>query len=95
MLFSTSLRGALLALASAGLWGGGDFSDGLAARRLNPLQVLALASFSGCVVLLGCLLLARESFMSLPGTLWAAGAGVSGALGSAALCLAAIGLITL
>ena len=85
MLLSTNLLGALLALASAGLWGGGDFSGGFAARRLSPILVLALASFSGCVVLLACLLAARESFMSLPGTLWAVGAGASGALGTAAL----------
>ena len=85
MLLSINLFGALLALASAGLWGGGDFSGGFAARRLNPLQVLALASFSGCVVMLGCLAVARESFMSLPGTLWAMGAGASGAVGSTAL----------
>jgi uncharacterized membrane protein len=85
MLLSTNLLGVLLALVSAGLWGGGDFSGGLAARRLNPVQVLALASFSGCIVLLGCLLIAREPFMSPRGTLWAMGAGVSGALGSAAL----------
>jgi uncharacterized membrane protein len=85
MLLSTNVLGALLALASAGLWGGGDFSGGLAARRLNSLQVLVLASFSGCVVMLGCLWLTGEGLMSTRGMLWAIGAGASGALGSASL----------
>ena len=85
MLLSTNILGALLALASAGLWGGGDFSGGVAARRLHPFQALALASGSGSVILLACLLAAGEGPMSLRGSLWALGAGAAGALGSAAL----------
>ena len=85
MLISTQLLGALCALASAGLWGGGDFAGGFATRRNSQFQVLALASFSGLVVLVGGALVRHEALLSPRGMLWAMAAGLAGAVGTAAL----------
>ena len=41
-----------------------DFTGGLATRRSTPFHVLALSSLSGIVILVGCVLLTRESFPS-------------------------------
>ena len=85
MLLPASLLGVLFALTSAVVWGGGDFTGGLATRRSSPFHVLALASLSGMAVLLVCVLLWRESFPSWRTVLWSALAGASGAVGIAAL----------
>lgn len=82
---SSDLAGILLALTSALVWGSGDFSGGLATRRNNQFQVLALSAFSGALILLVFVLLRNEALPSLADTMWAALAGVSGALGIAAL----------
>jgi drug/metabolite transporter (DMT)-like permease len=85
MLPPASLLGVLFALTSAAVWGGGDFTGGLATRRSSQFHVLALASLSGMAVLLVCVLLWRESFPSWRSIVWAALAGASGAIGIAAL----------
>jgi drug/metabolite transporter (DMT)-like permease len=85
MIAPASLLGVLFALASAVVWGGGDFTGGLATRRSSQFHVLALASVSGMGVLFACVLLWRESFPSWPSILWSALAGASGAVGIAAL----------
>jgi drug/metabolite transporter (DMT)-like permease len=85
MIAPASLLGVLFALASAVVWGGGDFTGGLATRRSSQFHVLALASVSGMGVLLACVLVWRESFPSWPSILWSALAGASGAVGIAAL----------
>ncbi len=81
---ASSLSGILLALVSAIVWGSGDFSGGYASRRQSQFQVLALAAFSGLVVLIIAALIWHEGFPSPAGMLWAAAAGLSGALGIAA-----------
>ncbi len=80
-----SLLGILFALTSAAVWGGGDFSGGVATRRSHQFQVLVLSAFSGLVVLLVLALLKGESLPSIQGTVYAMGAGLTGALGLACL----------
>ncbi len=75
------LFGAAMALLSAMVWGSGDFSGGLAARRGSPYQALALVSLTGLVCLLLLTLATHESWPSGVTLAWCAAAGVSGALG--------------
>lgn len=79
-----NLLGAVFALLSATAWGSGDFSGGLAARKSNRYQVLTLASLSGMVVLVFCVLIRGEGLPSPNSILWGAMAGAAGALGMAA-----------
>jgi drug/metabolite transporter (DMT)-like permease len=81
----TNLVGIFFALASAAVWGGGDFSGGQAARKSHQYQVLMLASLSG-ILLLGIFAIVRgESLPSGRNFFWGAMAGSAGALGMAAL----------
>lgn len=77
--------GILLALASAVVWGSGDFAGGRAARRADVFQVLALSAVSGIVLLVVCAGLWREALPARQSVAWAAAAGVTGAVGIAAL----------
>lgn len=77
--------GVILALAAAAMWGGADFAGGLASRRTNHLAVLALSRLSGLVLLGAMAMVMRESLPPLRSAGWAAAAGLSGALGIAAL----------
>jgi drug/metabolite transporter (DMT)-like permease len=80
-----------LALLSALLFGGGDFSGGFAVRRgtatgrHRPFQVLAWSALSGALALGALAWWTREPLPSRASLLWAAGAGLSGALGLVAL----------
>jgi drug/metabolite transporter (DMT)-like permease len=71
------------ALASAAVWGTGDFAGGMAARRNRPIQVLLIASLTGLLALIPLAVLRRESLPDLVGIGWSALAGVSGGLGIA------------
>ncbi len=84
-MFSTDWLGILAALTAALVWGGGDFSGGLATRQNGPFHVLVLSALSGIVLLAACMVVWREPFPSLANILWAALAGGSGAMGIAAL----------
>lgn len=77
--------GVLLAVASALVWGSGDFCGGRAATRLDPFQVLFLAAVSGMVMLVSAAALTGESFALSASLLWAAGAGLAGGGGIVAL----------
>ena len=70
----------VLALAAAALWGAGDFFGGLASRRLSVLTVLFWSQLVG---LLGLVVWIVVSGAARPGggLLYAAGAGVAGAIG--------------
>lgn len=72
-------------MLSAIIWGCGDFSGGVAARRHDPFQVLALAAISGSAILIILMLLNAEPIPTLEDILWSTAAGVSGAMGIAAL----------
>lgn len=76
-----------LGLASALIWGGGDFCGGLATRRGALVPVLVVAQASGLVLLL-LLSLATGERAPGPGALaWAVAAGAAGMVGIAALYL--------
>jgi drug/metabolite transporter (DMT)-like permease len=77
--------GISFALLSAVLFGGGDFGGGFATRRRHPVQVLAWSALSGFVVLGSLAWVVGEPLPSLGTALWAAGAGLAGALGLVAL----------
>lgn len=70
----------VLALAAAALWGAGDFFGGLATRRLSVLTVLFWSQLVG---LLGLVVWIGVSGAARPGSglLYAAGAGIAGAVG--------------
>ena len=85
MPFPANVLGILFALTSALVWGGGDFSGGLATRRNSQFQVLALSALSGIVLLLVFAAARQEAFPSLPSSIWAMLAGACGAVGIAAL----------
>jgi drug/metabolite transporter (DMT)-like permease len=74
----------VLALCAAALWGTGDFLGGLAARRASVLTVLFWSQLAGLV---GLLVWTAASGSARPGAglLFAAGAGVAGAVGLGAL----------
>jgi drug/metabolite transporter (DMT)-like permease len=73
--------GTLSALTAALIWGVGDFSGGLAARRQNHYQVLYISIWGSLAVLIACSLVWDNAFPSPRSILFAALAGVSGSLG--------------
>ena len=75
---------ALIALASSAVWGTADFFAGVKSRTIAPSAVVALTQ--GCaLVALSAVLLARHTGLSPSftgnGPLWAAAAGLAGAVG--------------
>lgn len=77
--------GIFLALMSAAVWGSGDFAGGLATRRSHQFQVLAMSALSGIVMLVMLAALFREASPSASSLIWAASAGLAGAIGIASL----------
>ena len=76
---------ALLALSGAVLWGVGDFLGGFASRRLTVLAVLAISQGAGFAGVALWLALSGDPFPGVVELLPAAGAGVAGLVGLAAL----------
>ena len=74
-----------LGLASAIVWGTGDFAGGIATRRARPFQVVALVSLVGFIALLIASVLSGASMPAASDWGWAIGAGVAGAIGVTAL----------
>ncbi len=79
------LLGAIYALIAAVLYGGADFSGGVAARRLNNYQVLLLTSLVGVLVLIVLALLWREGLPTITSIVNASLASIFGAIGLATL----------
>jgi drug/metabolite transporter (DMT)-like permease len=79
------LLGLLFGIASALIWGTGDFAGGLASRRYSPFQVLALVSLTGLALFLLLAWLTGGGIPPARDWAWSAGAGLSGAIGIAAL----------
>ena len=77
--------GVIFALTSAVVWGTGDFSGGVATRIQNQFQVLFLMTIPGIVVLAIIAAVIGEPFPTLKDAIWSLCAGISGALGVAAL----------
>jgi drug/metabolite transporter (DMT)-like permease len=80
-----NLIGVALALAAAIVWGGGDFSGGLASRRISAFQVLALSAASGLLLLVVFALARGEPMPQREAAVFALAAGVAGSIGLAAL----------
>jgi drug/metabolite transporter (DMT)-like permease len=78
---NNSLLGLIFGLASALIWGGGDFSGGMAARRIHTIQVMAITSFAGLAAMLTLALLTGESWLHGVDYAWAGAAGAIGAVG--------------
>jgi drug/metabolite transporter (DMT)-like permease len=85
MIFSENFLGILLAFTSAIVWGSGDFSGGLAARKNTPFQVLALSALSGTFILIVFAILWREAIPGYQSIIWSLLAGTCGAIGIASL----------
>ncbi|MFL5496277.1 MAG: EamA family transporter [Gemmatimonadales bacterium] len=75
----------LLALASALLYGAGDFTGGLATRRTGVLPVLVVSQLSGLVLLLLLLPFLPAASPSRADLLWGLSAAVTGSVGVALL----------
>lgn len=84
MFIPENFLGVFLALTSAVVWGGGDFTGGYATRRDSQYHVLVVSALSGLVILVIAAALLGEGFPSLRGMLWAMLAGMAGAVGIAA-----------
>ena len=72
---------AAFALSAAAAWGSGDFSNGLAARRVGPFQTVLISYSVGLVGLLIVALISAEQLPPAADLAWGALAGLSGALG--------------
>jgi drug/metabolite transporter (DMT)-like permease len=73
------------AVAAAAAFGGGDFSGGLATRRVSVLVVVAGAQLSGLVVLALAFAVVSVDAPTLAGLALAIAAGLAGAIGLASL----------
>jgi drug/metabolite transporter (DMT)-like permease len=81
----TPLLGILLSLTAALSWGGGDFSGGLATRKINQFQVMFLSAPTSLGVLLVCGLVLEAGLPSGRDAILSLSAGVLGAAGLASL----------
>jgi drug/metabolite transporter (DMT)-like permease len=77
--------GVTLALASALIWGGGDFSGGLASRKAKSLHVLIIGGLAALVFLILLTVLFGEGIPSVRSLGFGALAGLCGMAGLAAL----------
>lgn len=72
-------------LASAAVWGAGDFSGGFASKRGNVYTVVLLSQLVGLVCLLGLTLLVERSLPPAQELLFGGVAGLAGVVGILAL----------
>jgi drug/metabolite transporter (DMT)-like permease len=78
------LAAVIFGLIGALSWGSGDFSGGVAAKRMNTFVVLVVAHTTGLILLVALALLSGEPFPSPLNLLWGGAAGLVGAIGLAA-----------
>src|SRR5512134_2325185 len=81
MLNGSEFAAVIFGLASAATWGVGDFSGGLASRRVPVLTVTLLSQAAGLVLLVGLALLWGERWPSGSDAGWGALAGIFGFIG--------------
>ena len=90
--------GLLFGLAAALAFGGGDFTGGLASRRVAGLTVVAVAQATGFLLLLGLVAVAHTPQPDAGSLLLAAGAGAFGGIGLLALyrglAMGSMGVVT-
>jgi drug/metabolite transporter (DMT)-like permease len=80
-----TLAAAGLSLGAAAVWGAGDFAGGIAAKRANVFNVVAVAHGCGFLLMLLMALLTREPIPPGVDLMWGAAAGIVGAFGITAL----------
>ena len=73
--------GVLCGLLSGIVWGGADFSGGLAARRDGQFKALAASTLSSLILLTGLSIVRWEITLATEDLLWALAAGAGVALG--------------
>jgi drug/metabolite transporter (DMT)-like permease len=87
----------VLALSAGVLWGVGDFLGGVTSRRVPTITVVALSQVVGLVAIFAVALGTGGELYTLAGYATAAAAGISGAIGLAALyrgmAIGAIGVV--
>lgn len=83
---SGEVTAVLFGLAAAASWGAGDFCGGLATQRSRSVLAVVILSqlLGGCLLALLALAL-REGWPQARDLLWGGAAGLSGAMGLAAL----------
>lgn len=81
----STLEASGLSLLAAAAWGGGDFTGGMASKRVSVFRVVAVAHACGLVVSLLLALVAREPIPPASSLVWGAFAGFVGVFGVAAL----------
>jgi drug/metabolite transporter (DMT)-like permease len=77
----SSFVAAIFALSAAVAWGSGDFSGGLAARRVGPFHTVLISYSVGLFALVIVVLATREILPPPADLLWGALAGLSGMVG--------------
>ena len=78
---SNQLLGVIYGLTSAIVWGSGDFSGGLAAKKDNVFTVVFLAQFFGLALLTVLAIIFREQFPPLRDLFFGGLAGIGGTVG--------------
>lgn len=78
---STDFLSAAFALLAAGVWGAGDFTGGLSARRSDALRSVLGAYTVGLVLVTIVALALREQLPPAADLIWGAVAGLSGMVG--------------
>lgn len=87
---------AVLALASAVLYGAADFIGGMAARRADTIPVVAVSQAAGLIFVLLILTMLGTPIPGRHDLLWSGAAGIAGGVGVALLYRAlAVGLMSL
>jgi drug/metabolite transporter (DMT)-like permease len=82
---TSAVFGALIGLCSGLVWGGGDFTGGLASRKAKSAHVLIVGGSMGFVLLVLLALVWRETWPSVASIGWAVLAGICGMIGLASL----------
>jgi drug/metabolite transporter (DMT)-like permease len=75
----------MLSLGAAGVWGGGDFAGGIAAKRTSVFRVVAIAHAFGLALMLLLVWISGERVPPLAALGWGVIAGITDAFGVAAL----------
>lgn len=76
-----ALLSMLFALSAAAAWGSGDFTSGLASRRVGPFHTVLISYSVGLLALTIVALIRGEQFPPTSDLIWGALAGLSGMVG--------------
>src|SRR5581483_3164754 len=82
---TSELTSVIFGLASALVWGAGDFCGGVATRRASVFSVIYIGQIAGLVLLLAAGIVIQEAFPTGLVIVWGAAAGLAGTVGIVAL----------